>query len=205
MQLEEINHDILHVGFSTVYDLSYTFLRFQEHYENPHFKGKVFTRDEFTLWYVKKNKKFDYYEWDGFNIPSSIFEKFYNGIFDPLEKEEQDLLKLLIPYRSRNFYVIGTCASNQSFNHEMAHGLFYTNSDYKTKSLQILSSMPKKEKEKINSVLLDMGYDHEFLDDETQAYFVGGVKLLNKNGLKDSRTEEHQKAMKALFREYKKR
>lgn len=203
MHLEEVHNDILHVSFATNKDLAYTFMRFQEHYENPQFKGRTFTKDEFILWYVGKNDKFDYYEWDGFNVPGHIFNTFYEGNFDPLDEKEQEMLKLLSPYKHRRFYVIGTCASNTSFNHEIAHALFYTFKDYKKNVMEILSSIDKRERQKINKVLLDVGYDKEFFDDETQAYLVGGLDLLKRKGLKDSNLEKQQRDMRTLFRKYK--
>jgi len=52
-------------------------LRFEEYYESPRFKGRIFTFDEYRKWYVKNSPKgkktgrFTYYsDWSGFNIPS---------------------------------------------------------------------------------------------------------------------------------------
>jgi hypothetical protein len=97
----QIDHQILvdriHLlTFDNQIDLTSTFLRFQEHYESPFFKGKYFTLDEFKEWYIKtspngkKSGKFTYYtDWGGFNIPSYILKPFYNGAFNPLSENEK--------------------------------------------------------------------------------------------------------------------
>ena len=48
---EELVKDVFHLAFPSRYLLTSTFLRFQEHYESPHFRGKIFTREEFEDWY----------------------------------------------------------------------------------------------------------------------------------------------------------
>ena len=88
------------LSFDTQHDLTSTFLRFQEHYESPRFKGEVFTLDEFQDWYIKNSPngietgKFTYHtDWNGFNIPSHILKPFYEGKFDPLSFDEQAILE----------------------------------------------------------------------------------------------------------------
>src|ERR1043166_6690987 len=87
----KISDAIYLLRFETLYELSSTFLRIQEHYESPHFHGRVFTLEQFMDWYAAKNEKkeFSYFEdWDGFNVPSTAFQPFYDGRFDPLLEKE---------------------------------------------------------------------------------------------------------------------
>lgn len=208
MHLEEVHKDIMHVSFPTQYELNSTFMRFQEHYENPQFKGKVFTREEFEDWYVKNTGKgkFSYYEdWTGCNVPSHVYSPFYEGRFNPLSKKEEALLSLLEPYKPRRFYSIGTFGENDSLDHEIAHGFFYLDDSYKKEAIRILSTLNKRDKKELRKVLNKMGYDSEFFNDEIHAYFVGGVNDLRKEGFNDSDTKKQQRQMKALFREYRKR
>ena len=95
MKLEELIENIYHVSFPTRKEAASTFLRFQEHYESPQFRGKIFSLDEFKEWYTansekgKAKGKFTYYDdWGGFNIPSYILEPFYKGLFNPLSEKE---------------------------------------------------------------------------------------------------------------------
>src|SRR5262245_26903475 len=80
--------------FETQYELASTFLRFQEHYESPKFRKKIFSLEEFMDWYGQENKgKFSYFkDWAGFNIPSTEFEPFLEGKFDPLLEKEKRLM-----------------------------------------------------------------------------------------------------------------
>lgn len=77
MNCKEILPHIFHVNFSSQEELASTFLRFQEHFESPSFKGKIFSLDDYKRWYIKhspngqKTGEFTYYsDWSGFNIPS---------------------------------------------------------------------------------------------------------------------------------------
>ncbi|HVY01919.1 MAG TPA: hypothetical protein VHA12_04110, partial [Candidatus Nanoarchaeia archaeon] len=101
MKLREIYPNIFHIQFSTRLLLTSTFLRFQEHYESPKFRGKIFSLEEYKKWYIsnspkgKETGKFTYYEdWSGFNIPGHVLEPFFQGKFDPLSLEEQHFIKL---------------------------------------------------------------------------------------------------------------
>ncbi|MEK7106247.1 MAG: ABC transporter ATP-binding protein, partial [Patescibacteria group bacterium] len=61
----------------TQYALASTFLRFQEHYESPKFRGQFFSLEEFMDWYAEEYGNFTYYkDWTGFNIPSYILKSF---------------------------------------------------------------------------------------------------------------------------------
>src|SRR3990167_8171616 len=112
IKLEEIIKNIFHLNVDTQEELTTTFLRFQEHYESPEFKGKIFTLEEFKKWYIlnspngKKTGRFTYYEdWAGFNIPSEVLEPFYEGKFNPLADYEQKFLDLFKEKRDGKFYV----------------------------------------------------------------------------------------------------
>ena len=75
---------------------------------------------------------FTYYQdWAGFNVPSTAFQQFYEGKFNPLEKEKQ-LLRLFKDVRER-FYVIGIYDSGakDSLTHELAHALFFVDDSYR--------------------------------------------------------------------------
>ena len=116
-------------------DLAETFLRFQEYYESPEFKGKVFSVDEFARWYAKKEGSFTYaHDWYGFNIPASVLEPFRQGQFNPLTAKECNLLKLC-EKADANSYIIGVTPNAEYFKetvkHEFVHGVFHINRFYR--------------------------------------------------------------------------
>jgi len=93
--------------------LASTFLRFQEYYESPKFKGRIFRLEEYKKWYIKNSPqgqqtgKFTYYsDWNGFNIPSVVLKPFYEGKFNPLSQSEKELLKMF-QNKKEKFYIIG--------------------------------------------------------------------------------------------------
>ena len=180
-------HSIHLLTFDNQHDLASTFLRFQEYYESPEFAGKVFSLDEYRKWYVNeslrssKNGEFTYYEdWNGFNIPSKILKPFYEGKFDPLSELEQRLLDI---YKNEKepFYIIGLHKANDRFSisleHEVAHGLFFINQDYREKVLSILKQYDTSELRK--AILKTGGYHENVLDDEVHAYAISGSRTIN--------------------------
>ena len=209
-KLTEILDNLFHLHFPTQQELASTFLRFQEHYESPQFKGKIFTLDEFEQWYIfnspkgKETGTFTYHEdWSGFNIPSLVLEPFYEGRFDPLSVQEESLLQQFQDKRCAKFYVIGTFGKEQeSLNHEIAHGLFYTNSDYQSKVLEALASMIPEDRNKMRSALLALGYDESVIDDEIQAYVVDDLEWLARHEIEGQGFVKLHQQLREIFDRY---
>lgn len=196
MILKEIAPNIFNINFETQEKLASTFLRFQEHFESPKFKGKIFTLEEYKKWYIqnspkgKETEKFTYYfDWNGFNIPSSVLEPFYKGDFDPLSEKEEAFLDLFRDKKQGEiFYIIGTHGESdygkEALKHEIAHGLFFTNPKYKEEVLRILGEIPLGVRTEINGFLEKSGgYHPDVWEDETHAYIIFGLKKLQKRGV----------------------
>jgi len=166
-------------------ELASTFLRFQEHYESPEFRGKFFSLDEYKKWYTEMKGGFTYYtDWSGFNIPSHILNPFLEGRFDPLSEREQIFLEHFKEMR-HPFYIIGLSRDLDSekakttLMHEKAHGLYYTKPDYKKMVDEVLG---KYDLSLIKDWLRSMsGYHESVLDDESHAYTLfGHEKIIDK-------------------------
>ena len=175
---QSINEKIFLLGFETQFDLCSTFLRFQEYYESPEFKGRIFTLDEYKRWYSEIKGSFSYYtDWSGFNIPSEALIPFLEGKFDPLSSEEQQLLGMFENLQ-HPYYIIGVSGDLDSeqkrklINHEIAHGLFSTNLKYKT---EVLNTLAQYNLDGFKNWLRSLGGYHEsVLDDEVNAYTLFG-------------------------------
>ncbi|NQZ84606.1 MAG: hypothetical protein HRU03_02710 [Nanoarchaeales archaeon] len=167
-----ISKNIILLVFKNQLEITSTFLRFQEHYESPKFRNKIFTLDEYKLWYTSIKGKFSYYtDWNGFNIPSHILTPFYNKQFKDLTSAENQILELL-KNKKEEFYIIGIHKNSrnlkQVLKHETAHGLFYTNKEYKDK---IQDKLKQYKLDKLKKSLLNSGgYHSEVIEDETHAY-----------------------------------
>lgn len=179
--IHEILPNIFHLHFQTKGELTRTFIRFQEHYESPKFRNKIFSLKEYKKWYSKtsekgiKTGKFTYFsDWSGFNIPSKTLNAFYEGKFNPLLKREKEFLEYFKD-KSHSFYVIGTFESKRTITlqHEIGHALYYLNPEYHTKINIVLESMPKEIKDTFNTYLGGSGGYHESVfDDERHAYLI---------------------------------
>lgn len=173
-----------HLEFRTHYEMCLAFVRIQEFYESPctAFRSKYFSLEEYMTWYAKKygSGVFTYPDdWDGFNVPSHILGKFLRMFRDlrPWEQEVFAALKTLdidiahIDCDKREFYVIGTTLGDKviNFQHELCHGLFYMNSDYRREVEKIVG---KCKLQKFRKRLLQLGYVKSVINDEIQAYLI---------------------------------
>lgn len=153
-------------------DIALHFLRFQEHYESPRFRGKVFTWLEYITWYMETYGAFTYpQDWNGFNFPGCVLTPFRKGRFNPLTDREKALLGALKNVKPKD-YVIGTREEEKdTIDHELAHALWYTNRDYREEVFRVLDGGKYDRQYK---VMLRQGYDHSVLTDELQAYAISG-------------------------------
>ena len=185
-----------------------TFIRFQEHYESPRFRGKIFSRTQYKNWYrTEKNGHFSYYEdWTGFNIPSYVFRPFYDG--DVRFKTDREI-RLLEEFKElylsgSKFYVIGAPAGAVStLNHEIAHGLYYTNPTYKKSVDEVLESIDLAPIYRWLSSL--GGYHDSVLADEAHAYLGTGDNhdaLFLKMGIDPTLYKDAIQRLQVLFRQY---
>lgn len=155
-------------------ELAATFLRFQEHYESPRFRRRVFTRQEFVDWSVRTRGAFTYYDdWSGFNLPSWVLEPFREGRFDPLQARERRLLELF-DHETEPFYVIGALGAGApreraTLEHELAHGLWATRPAYRRAVRAALEGVGTRALERH---LRALGYCRQVVPDEVHAYVL---------------------------------
>lgn len=177
----EITPGIMLIQFSALEELARTFLRFQEHYEGPKHRNKIFTIGEYRAWYAQEYGAFTYYtDWAGFNIPDTAIRAFQEGLFDPLTEEEQKLLDL-VKDKTGKFYIIGVFR-NEEVQHELAHGLYYIDSRYKKQVDNLLSNYAGL-LDPLRALLLKDGYHEAVLNDEMHAYALADLQWLKNRGV----------------------
>lgn len=204
VKVAEVVPGVLHLTFPSQRLMATTMMRFQEHYESPKYRGKIFTRAEFDAWYSSQDRpgNVSYYKyWDGFNIPSRVLRRFKKGDFDPLDPKEQALLKRLAARESR-FYLIATSGKDgdpKVLRHEVAHGLWYTRPAYRRRAQALLRGVNLKP---VYRMLERLGYHPSVWLDEAHAWLGDDARDVRSEGLNPKPYAALRKRLRALQREY---
>jgi len=201
--LKELSKDVFHLEFPTLHLMCSTMIRFQEHYECPKFKGKIFTLEEYMDWYANRFGDFVYFqEVAGFNIPADTLDEFYNGKFNPLTKKEKLILKTFEHY-DKPYYIIATSSQSATQQidlvHEISHGLFYTNKEYNKAVRKIMKVKDIKE---IYEWLKGKGYHRRHFFDEAHALLLEDAKSFNRCGMKASDYREIRKKLRDNYNKH---
>ena len=64
----------------------------------------------------------------------------------------------------------------QVTEHEVAHGLYYLNKEYKKEMVSLINKMPKGMRKMAEKSLINVGYCKSVLKDELHAYFATGIR-----------------------------
>jgi len=171
-----------HLKSVSQYELVATFMRMQEFYESniDGIRGVYFSIEEFMDAYAKEHGNFTYFvDWVGFNLSSRIIREFYRKFpvkkLTNREKEFKELIAPILKTR-RKFCIIGTFQKlskkeYSTYEHEMAHGLYFLNKKYKKKMDTMLESLGDF-KQPCFDILKKKGYDETVYYDELQAYLA---------------------------------
>ncbi len=212
IQVKEVVPEVFHLDFQDRRSLASTLLRFQEHYESPEFRGKVFTLDQYKAWYIANSPKgsratgeFTYYDdWSGFNFPSHVLDPFFDGFFDPLDQQEQVIVEMFRGRRGSKFYVIGTFGGNTStLKHETSHGLFYTRPDYRAEVLAIVMDISPEGRKKLERFLANSaGYHQDVWEDEIHAHLMASPEKLKRHGVDSDMFIDFTRRLNEVFDQY---
>lgn len=163
------------------YDMSLLHLRSQEFYESPNelFRNKPFTILDYMEWWSKNHDGvFDYpTAWAGFNISSIVLDAmFKTGIPDPnkYDAEMKVVHKQITEMAwkedySDSYYLIGSMTETVD-PHELGHGRFHCEKDYRKEMTKLVEKLDSKTYEKMCQWLTKIGYTEEVFTDEIQAY-----------------------------------
>ena len=212
-KIEEVRPGIFAVIVKDHYHRAMLFCRVQEYYEspNPQFRGKNFSIWDYIEWYSREHRDvFTYtYDWGGFNIPLKTawdcYEKLrehespYDEVMESIIRTIE--LKMFYKKNTRNWnaYIIGADSTeSDTFDHEICHGLYTTNKEYKELVDEITLGIPLEDYTKFRDNLLAMGYTDKVIDDEIQAYLSTNYEYTKfSKGVS-------KKLCKALHKEYQK-
>ena len=208
-KIEEVRPNVFAVIVKDHYHRAMLFCRVQEFYEspNPDFRGKNFSIWDYIEWYSREhNDVFTYtFDWGGFNIPLNVAESCYSkllkkGEFTPYDLEMNYIVKTIRGMVGNGTaYIIGApTTEDETFEHEVCHGLYATNKEYKGLVDEITETIEWQDYLKFEGNLLDMGYTAAVIPDEIQAYLSTNYEYT-----KFSKGVSKRKC-KALHKEYKK-
>jgi len=159
------------------------FLRYQEYYESPSskFRGKAFEIIDFMRWYATKfgGGLFTYPDdWNGFNLPDNIIKDVWDKHISDKNLYDYEMFQAWHECNRRaegeKFYIIGT-AGTEALDHEIAHGLFYLNSEYQKKMKALVKALAPEIRKEMNIELKRLGYTPKVYVDEAQAYMATGL------------------------------
>lgn len=180
-RLWKVLPEVFAVEIPDSYDRGMLFCCYQEFYESPYkeIRGQQFSMIDFMKFYKDKRNdvSFNYTtDWFGYNIPSDVLLSALNSV----ETYGYKWVMLRIYGEcytncDTDFYVIGVDSiSSDTYNHELAHGLYYTNKQYRKEMNALVKDMSEKEYSKVKTMLLKMGYRNskDIINDEIQAYMV---------------------------------
>ena len=195
-------------------DLAHSFLRVQEFYEsvNDDIRGKEFTLQQYKDWYCTQSKdgSFSYgQDWKGFNVPSTVIEQCYEM---NKERTPEDMFFLSIVEMAKklakengyeNYYLLGVRKGDtKTLSHEIAHGLFTTNSKYKEQMTKAICEIPENV---INTLFIDLeniGYGKNVYVDEAQAYLSTGLRDSQKTDSLEKLTEKFNGIFKSFVHDW---
>ena len=183
---KRVAHKTYLLTFKSQQEMARTLIRFQEFYENPKYRGKVFSFKEIEAWWRKKGGgRMTYYsDWSGFNFPSWVLEVFGES-FKHITRRERSILNLFKRFK-HPFYVIAAVEGDEeTIDHELTHAMYEIARPYHIEVNQIISKHKKKLKP-LFRWLRKQGYANDplILADEANAYLTCDTEYLNDKGVK---------------------
>ena len=213
-KIEEVRHNVFAVIVKDHYHRAMLFCRVQEYYEspNPEFRGKNFSIWDYIEWYSREHGDvFTYtFDWGGFNIPLNVAESCYSkllkkGEFTPYDLEMNYIVKTIRGMVGNGkAYIIGApTTEDETFEHEVCHGLYATNKEYKALVDEITETIEWQDYLKFEGNLLDMGYTASVIPDEIQAYLTTNYEYTKfSKGVSKKKCKEFHKQYQKVFNKY---
>jgi hypothetical protein len=171
--------NIYHITFETQFLITSTLIRIQEFYESniPAIQNHYFSLESLIHEYTISNDgDFDYFtKWSGFNFPGELLVNFLNKFTKHISNKEHEFITFLQNnidlLNNEKYYVISTYR-DEDINHEIAHGLYYLNSNYKEQMDKLTADLYSEIYECMYEQLDSAGYCNEVIYDEIQAYML---------------------------------
>lgn len=164
------------VTFSSHYYMNATLMRAAQFKESPRFGGKVESLEKcMDLYYLERqNPEFSYFDdWSGYNLSRKDLDEFVKNYWLILGDKERKFFEHIAEVPSDG-YVIAVLPGDPdgALNHEIVHGVYGTNEEYRTNVDIYLQSQDVSD---ICHTLRAMGYRDLVHADELNAYATTGL------------------------------
>lgn len=206
-KIKAVRPEVFAVVVPDDYDRAMLFWRVQEFYESPSktFRGGSFSVWEYARWYAKKYEGSFSYPADfvGFNLPLIVAKKCYevNELETPYDREMRAIVERLFVNGARQYIIGAESLKGDTFDHEMAHALYYSDIEYRNEMDEVTNSLPDKSVARLRKNLSKIGYHRGVIKDEIQAYMATELSDRVCKGVPRSR-EIHRRYRK-IFRNFR--
>ena len=206
-KIKPVRPDIFAVVVSDDYDRAMLFWRAQEFYESPskRFRGGRFSFWDYARWYAHKYEGSFSYPADfvGFNLPLIVAKKCYevNEPETPYDREMIRIVDSLFVNGERKYLIGAESLKGDTFDHELAHGLYYTDIEYKNEMDAVTASLSEKSLSRLRKNLSKIGYHRGVIKDEIQAYMATEVSERVCKGVQ--RSGEIHRRYRKVFRKFR--
>jgi len=206
-KVKEVARDVFALVVSNDYDRAMLFWRVQEFYESPcpRFRASSFSVWDYAKWYAGKYEGSFSYPADfvGFNVPMIVAKKCYemNLLETPYDVEMSSIVDRLFVNGRRQYLIGAESLKGDTFDHEMAHALYYTDIGYRNAMDEVTDSLPKAALSQFRKNLAKVGYHRGVIKDEIQAYMATELSERVCKGIR-GRKEIHRR-YKRVFRRFR--
>lgn len=173
MKITKLSKKRLLLEFPTKKEMNLTNFRITEFTEGlKKIRGKYFTPDEFIDANSDKEGNIKYFSyWEGHNYTKKAVLNFKKNFLD-LSKREKSVITACKKIDSDGYVISMVKGDTTTLRHEMAHGIYFENLNYKKEVNKVLSTIPKTLISKWNKDYYAMGYGDINETDELHAYLV---------------------------------
>jgi len=161
---------IVTVEFLNRREMNHVFLRIQESYESPYFRGKSFRIKDFKERYTEDYGEFNYYtSVQGLNFPGYTLWPFRLGYFNPLTKRERQILIDLDFITDAHYIIAYTDNDDKVCDHELAHAFYFLHKTYRDSVNRILENVDLTS---IYKFMKEQDYHKDVWLDESHAWLL---------------------------------
>lgn len=213
-KFKELGPSIIGVEFTDYNAMSLMFMRLQEYTEGlKAHRGVIAPEGDTLINYLKKKNKLYYVdEWAGYNIQGNTFQEIWRKYPEVVwNKYELELFQEIYAtfgaqfdkFEGGQWYVIAWFKGEKSTKaHEVCHGVFYLNKEYREKVYEVLDEANTK---KAYKTIKKMGY-YVSLTEESGKYIL--YDEINAYAMTDEKGWEtdlrlNKKTLKRLKKLYK--